>query len=118
MFGVTKMSTNIDDLSTISGVLQQAELVQYQTGTVVSRTLLKQSGGNVTAFAFDKNQGLSEHTVPFDALVLMIEGEAEISISIISHRLHAGQMLLLPANQPHSVRAITKFKMILVMIKA
>ena len=112
------MPSDTFDSSTMNGVLQQAELVQYQTGSVVSRILMKNQGGNVTAFAFDQGQGLSEHTAPFDALVLMIEGEAEISISIISHHVRAGQMLLLPAGQPHAVKAITKFKMILVMIKA
>jgi quercetin dioxygenase-like cupin family protein len=111
------MSTDVHDSSVISGVLQQVELVQYQTGSVVSRTLVKKPGGNVTAFAFDKGEGLSEHTAPFDALVLMVEGEAEISISNIAHRVHAGQLLLLPAGQPHAVKAITKFKMILIMIK-
>jgi len=111
------MSTDINDSSTLSGVLQQAELVQYQTGSIVSRMLIKKPSGNVTAFAFDQGESLSEHTAPFDALVLMIEGEAEISISIISHRVHSGQMLLLPAGQPHAVKAITKFKMILIMIK-
>lgn len=112
------MSANINDSSTLDGVLQQKELVQYQTGSIVSRTLIKNPGGNVTAFAFDQGQSLSEHTAPFGALALMIEGEAEISISIIAHTVHAGQMLLLPANQPHAVKAITKFKMILIMIKA
>jgi quercetin dioxygenase-like cupin family protein len=112
------MSTNINDSPTLNGVIQQAELVRYQTGSVVSRILIKNPSGNVTAFAFDQGESLSEHTVPFDALALIIEGEAEISISIIAHRVHAGQMLLLPANQPHSVKAITKFKMILIMIKA
>jgi len=111
------MSTDINDSSTLGGVLQQAEIVQYQTGSVVSRILVKKPGGNVTAFAFDQGESLSEHTAPFDALVLMIEGEAEISISTIVHRVLAGQMLLLPANQPHAVKAITKFKMILIMIK-
>jgi quercetin dioxygenase-like cupin family protein len=111
------MPTDTFDSSTINGVLQQAELVQYQTGSVVSRILVKNQGGNVTAFAFDKGQGLAEHTSPFEALALIIEGEVEISISIIAHHVRAGQMLLLPANQPHAVKAITKFKMILVMIK-
>ena len=112
------MSTEIFDASAISGVLQQTELVQYQTGSIVSRVLMKKPGGNVTAFAFDQGQSLSEHTVPFDALVLLIEGEAEISISIIAHHVRTGQILLLPAGQPHAVKAITKFKMILIMIKA
>jgi quercetin dioxygenase-like cupin family protein len=112
------MSTNINDSSTLDGVLQQTELVHYQTGSVVSRIVIKNPGGNITAFAFDQGQSLSEHTAPFDALALMIEGEAEISISIIAHRVHAGQLLLLPANQPHAIQALTKFKMILIMMKA
>jgi quercetin dioxygenase-like cupin family protein len=112
------MPTITNDSSTLGGVFQQAELVQYQTGSVVSRVIVKNSGGNVTAFAFDHGQSLSEHTAPFDALVLMVEGEAEISVSIIAHHVRAGQLLLLPAGQPHAVKAITKFKMILVMIKA
>jgi quercetin dioxygenase-like cupin family protein len=112
------MSLDINDSSALSGVLQQAELVQYQTGAVVSRMLVKKPGGNVTAFAFDQGESLSEHTAPFDALVLMIDGEAEISISTIAHRVLAGQMLLLPAGRPHAVKATTKFKMILIMIKA
>jgi len=112
------MSTEIFDSSTFGGVLQQIELVQYQTGSIVSRMLVKKPNGNVTAFAFDQGESLAEHTAPFDALVLMIEGEAEISISIIAHHVRAGQLLLLPAGQPHAIKAITKFKMILVMIKA
>ena len=112
------MSIDAHDSSTLASVIQQAEIVQYQTGSVVSRTLVKKPGGTVTAFAFDEGENLSEHTAPFAALVLMIEGEAEISISTIAHRVHAGQMLLLPAGQPHAVKAMTKFKMILVMIKA
>jgi quercetin dioxygenase-like cupin family protein len=112
------MSANTNDQAVLSGVLQQAELVQYQTGSVVSRMLIKKPGGNVTAFAFDQNEGLSEHTAPFDALVLLIEGEADISVSQTVHRVGAGQMLLLPAGQPHALKAITKFKMILVMVKA
>ena len=111
------MSTNINDSSTLGGVLQQAEIVQYQTGSIVSRILVKKPGGNVTAFAFDQGESLSEHTAPYDALVLLVEGEAEVSISKIAHRVHAGQMLLLPAGQPHALKALTKFKMILVMIK-
>ncbi len=112
------MSTEISDPSKLGDVLEQVNLVHYQNGSVVSRTLIKNLGGNVTAFAFDQGETLSEHTAPFDALVLMIEGEAEISISTLAHRMQAGQMLLLPAGQPHALKAITKFKMILVMIKA
>lgn len=101
----------------LTGVAPQSDLVAYQTGAVVSRTLVKSPGGTVTAFAFDAGEGLSEHTAPFDALVLMIEGEAEISISGKPYRIQGGQLLKLPAGQPHAVKAITPFKMFLVMIK-
>ncbi len=101
-----------------SGPLPQSEIVQYQTGAVVSRTLVKKPAGTVTAFAFDAGEGLSEHTAPFDALVLMVEGEADISISGTHHRVHGGELLRLPAGQPHALKAIARFKMILVMIKA
>jgi quercetin dioxygenase-like cupin family protein len=101
-----------------SGPVAQDEILQYQTGSIVSRTLIKKPGGTVTAFAFDAGEGLSEHTSPFDALVLMIDGEAEIAIAGVPHTLKAAEMLMLPANQPHAVRALTKFKMILVMIRA
>jgi quercetin dioxygenase-like cupin family protein len=100
------------------GVLLASTLVAYQPGTVVSRTLVRKPAGTVTAFAFDAGEGLSEHTAPFDALALNLEGEADISISGAPHRLTAGQLLKLPAGQPHAVKAITPFKMLLVMIKA
>jgi quercetin dioxygenase-like cupin family protein len=107
-----------DGPAELAGVASQSDVVAYQTGAVVSRTLLKSPGGTVTAFAFDAGEGLSEHTAPFDALVLMVEGEAEVSISGSPHHLQAGQLLKLPARQPHAVKAITRFKMFLVMIKA
>lgn len=93
-------------------------LLGYQEGAVVSRVLLKKPAGNVTLFAFGKGEGLSEHTAPFDALVIGVEGEAEIEISGMKHRLHEGEAITMPANQPHSVQAIRDFKMLLVMIKA
>lgn len=101
-----------------AGVFPQADVVQYQTGAVVSRTLVKLPGGTVTAFAFDAGEGLSEHTAPFDALVLMVEGEAEVSIAGTPYRVKAGELLKLPAHRPHALKASTRFKMILVMIKA
>jgi quercetin dioxygenase-like cupin family protein len=100
------------------GVVNASTLVTYQPGAVVSRTLVQKPAGTVTAFAFDAGEGLSEHTAPFDALVLNLEGEADISIAGASHRLSAGQLLKLPAGQPHAVKAATPFKMLLVMIKA
>jgi len=84
----------------------------------VSRTLVKAEGGTVTAFAFDTGEALSEHSAPFDALVLGVEGTAEVTISGTPHRVSAGDILLLPANKPHALRATAPFKMILVMIKA
>jgi len=96
----------------------QSDLVALQTGAVVSRTLVKAEGGTVTAFAFDTGEALSEHSAPFDALVLGVEGTAEVTISGTPHRVSAGDILLLPANKPHALRATAPFKMILVMIKA
>jgi quercetin dioxygenase-like cupin family protein len=102
----------------LEGVVSASALVTYQPGTVVSRTLVRKPAGTVTAFAFDAGEGLSEHTAPFDALALNLEGEAEISIAGTPYRLGAGQLLKLPAGQPHAVKATTPFKMLLVMIKA
>ena len=94
-----------------------ATLVDYQPGAVVSRVLVKNPGGTVTAFAFDEGEGLSEHTAPFDALVQVTEGEAAISIAGADHRVCAGELIVLPANVPHALRATTRFKMLLTMIK-
>ncbi len=101
-----------------SGPMPQADLVQYQSGSVVSRTLIKKPMGTVTVFAFDAGEALSEHTSPFDALLLMIDGEAEIAISGVPHRLKTADIIMLPAHEPHGVKALTKFKMMLVMIRA
>jgi quercetin dioxygenase-like cupin family protein len=94
------------------------ELVEYQAGSVVSRTLINEKAGTVTLFAFDEGEGLSEHTAPFDALVHLIDGEAEITISGTPHRVGAGQMILMPANRPHALKAVQRFKMVLTMIRA
>jgi len=99
-------------------VAKAAELVRYQDGSIVSREIVKKLTGNVTIFAFDEGQGLSEHTAPFDALVQVLEGEAEISIAGKPHRLHCGEMILMPAQQPHAVKASKRFKMILTMIRS
>jgi len=99
-------------------VVQLGALVQYQPGAVVSRTLIKRGTGTVTAFAFDAGQGLSEHTAAFDALVQIIEGRAEITIAGKPFQLEANEAILLPANQPHAVAALTPFKMLLTMIRA
>lgn len=95
-----------------------AELVNVQDGSVTSRQILKRPTGNVTIFAFDKDQGLSEHTAPFDALVYIVEGAAEIQISGEPHQLKAGEMIIMPADKPHAVQAVEKFKMLLVMIRS
>ncbi len=94
------------------------ELVDYRESSVVSRTLLDKNTGTVTLFAFDKGQGLSEHTAPFDALVYLLEGEAEITIAGRILSLKQGEMVIMPANQPHALRASEKFKMILTMIRS
>ncbi|MCX5794997.1 MAG: cupin domain-containing protein [Elusimicrobia bacterium] len=99
-------------------VLETAGLVDYQAGAVVSRALIQKTAGTVTLFAFDQGQGLSEHTAPFDALVLILDGEAEIRISGTPHRVKAGQMIIMPAQSPHALQAVKPFKMALVMIRS
>ena len=94
------------------------ELVGYQDGAVVSREIVAKKGGTVTAFAFDKGQGLSEHTAPFDALVQVLDGVAEITIGGTPHRLEKDDMILMPAGVPHALRAVERFKMLLVMIRS
>jgi len=94
------------------------ELVNYQDGAVVSREIVKKPTGSVTLFAFDEGQGLSEHTAPFDALAQVVEGEAEIIISGQPHRALGGEMILMPAGQPHALKATKRFKMILTMIRS
>lgn len=99
-------------------VKQLGGLLQFQEGSIVSRVLMKNKGGTVTLFAFDTGEGLSEHTAPFDALVIGLEGEAEIEIAGEGFRVRQGETLTLPANRPHAVRAATRFKMLLIMIRA
>jgi quercetin dioxygenase-like cupin family protein len=99
-------------------VRRLTELVNYQDGAVVSRTLVKRATGTITAFAFDAGQGLSEHTAAFDALLQMIEGEAEITIAGKPFPLREGELILLPAQAPHAVAATTRFKMLLTMIRS
>jgi quercetin dioxygenase-like cupin family protein len=94
------------------------ELVNYQDGAIVSRELVKKPTGTVTIFAFDEGQGLSEHTAPFDALVQVLEGEVEIVISGKPHHLAGGELILMPAQQPHALKAFTRFKMLLTMIRS
>ena len=94
------------------------ELLEYQDGSIVSRVLLKNNGGTVTLFAFDQGEGLSEHTAPFEALVFVIDGEAEVEIAGRAYNVSTGETITLPANIPHAVKAATRFKMLLTMIRA
>ncbi|MFX1387173.1 MAG: cupin domain-containing protein [Promethearchaeota archaeon] len=99
-------------------ILNLDSLLDYQEGSVVSRALINKDVGTVTLFSFDKGEGLSEHTAPFDALVYIFDGEAKITISNEDFILSKGQMIIMPANQPHALKAIGKFKMMLIMIKS
>jgi quercetin dioxygenase-like cupin family protein len=105
------------DNTPIAEVADTAELIKYQTGAIVSRTLIKKPTGTVTLFAFDAGQELSEHTAPFDALAYVLDGETEITIAGKPLRLAAGQMVVMPASKPHAVKAVEAFKMMLIMIK-
>ncbi len=102
----------------VGQALALANLVDYQQGSVVSKTLINKKAGTITMFAFDEGEGLSEHTAPFDAFVNVLDGEVEITISGNPSRLKQGQMIIMPANEPHALQAVTRFKMMLVMIKS
>jgi len=101
----------------IGKTVELADLVHYQEESVISREIIKKKTGGVTIFAFDKGQGLSEHTAPFDALVYCMDGNVEVVISGTSTLLKPGQMIIMPANKPHSLKAVSKFKMLLIMIR-
>ena len=103
---------------TVDEVKDLVGLLQYQDDSIVSRVLMKNGGGTITLFAFDKGSGLSEHTAPFDALVSVVDGEAEIEIAGKSFKVRTGEILKLPANQPHAVRGANRFKMLLIMLRA
>ena len=98
--------------------VSSVDLVNYQDGAIVSRELVRKPAGTVTIFAFDEGQGLSEHTAPFDALVQVLEGELVITIAGLPHRLQAGGLILIPAHQPHALKASQRFKMLLTMIRS
>lgn len=100
-----------------SEVLKFAEMIGYQEAAVVSRQITKTEAGNVTLFAFDQDQGLSEHTAPFDALVHILEGQAQVTISGKPFDLQAGDAIVMPADEPHALKATQKFKMLLTMIR-
>ena len=106
------------DNKDLGHVFNLNDMLDYQEGSVVSRTLINKKIGTVSLFSFDIGEGLSEHTAPFDALVYVFDGEAEIIISDKVHITKKGQMIIMPANKPHALKALKKFKMMLVMIKA
>ena len=112
------MSEQDQNIVRTAEVKQLVDLLQYQDGSIVSRVLLKNKGGTVTLFAFDVGEGLSEHTAPFDALVVVTDGEADVEIAGESFRVKQGETIILPANRPHAVKAATRFKMLLIMIRA
>jgi quercetin dioxygenase-like cupin family protein len=102
----------------ISEVFNLTEVIDYQEDSVVSRTLIKKKTGTVTLFAFDQGQALSEHTAPFDAMVYIIDGEVEITISGKAFHLNTSEMIIMPANEPHALKAVKKYKMLLIMLKS
>jgi quercetin dioxygenase-like cupin family protein len=102
----------------IGNALTMNDLVAYSDGAVVSKTLIDKKVGTVTLFSFDAGQGLSEHTVPYDAFVQVVDGEAQVTIEGAEHTVAAGQMIIMPANKPHELKAVKPFKMLLVMIRA
>ena len=97
--------------------LKMNDLVVYQDGSTVSRTLIDKPVGTVTIFAFDEGQGLSEHAAPYDAMVHVLEGELDLTLSGVMHSMKAGDVIVMPANEAHSLKAVTRFKMLLTMIR-
>jgi len=114
------MGMNEDSNATrvVAEPLKLNELVAYQRESIVSRILVDEEGGTVTAFAFDAKQALSEHTAPYNALVIILEGEADITIAGKEIHVKEGEMIIMPANEPHAIKAINRFKMLLIMIRA
>jgi quercetin dioxygenase-like cupin family protein len=111
-------SQKINSKINLAQVMSLASMVDYQTGSVVSRTLIDKQAGTVTLFAFDEGQGLSEHKAPFDAMIYITDGQAVITISGKEYHPAVGEMIIMPANEPHALKATQKFKMLLVMIKS
>ena len=102
----------------VAQAVKLTDLIDYQEGSVVSRTIIDKKAGTVTLFAFDEGQGLSEHTAPYDALVYILDGEAEVVISGKPIRLKKGELTIMPANEPHALTAVSRFKMLLTMIRS
>lgn len=109
------MKTN--EIFTTATVFDLAKQIDYANGGVVSKQIVKNQTGNVTLFSFDKGQGLSEHSAPFDVLVQVLDGDVQIHIGGIAHNVKAGQIIIMPANVPHALHAVEQFKMLLTMIK-
>lgn len=115
---MSKKSIKTDYEELKAKTLELIGLINYQDGAIVSRTIIDKKAGTVTLFAFDEGQGLSEHTAPYDALVYVLDGEAEIVISGNSLNVKQGEMVIMPANEPHALQAIEKFMMLLIMIRS
>lgn len=105
-------------MENLGKVLKLKDAVAYQEGSIVSRTLIDKESGTVTLFAFDEGQALSEHTAPFDALVIVVDGEVDLTISGIMSHLQEGEIIIMPANKPHALKAVKQFKMALIMIRS
>lgn len=111
------MTENFTRIGDLTKMFNLKDMAAYQDHSVVSREIIRKPTGTVSVFAFDQGEGLSEHTAPFDALVYLLEGEAEITIDKESHAVKEGEMIIMPANKPHALKATTRYKMLLVMIK-
>jgi quercetin dioxygenase-like cupin family protein len=105
-------------MSNETGAARLADMLEYQADSVVSRTLIERDTGTVTLFAFDEGQGLSEHTAPFDAMVHVLEGRVEITIAGAPTVVGAGEMIIMPADEPHALKALERYKMMLIMIRS
>jgi quercetin dioxygenase-like cupin family protein len=118
MLKIRIVASEEDVMELVGNALTLSDLVSYNEGSVVSKTLIDKKIGTVTIFSFGAGQGLSEHTVPYDAFVQIVDGEAEVTINGEPHAVTAGQMIIMPANIPHELKAVKPFKMLLVMIRA
>jgi quercetin dioxygenase-like cupin family protein len=111
------MTENFTQIGDLTEAFHLKDIAAYQEHSVVSREIIRKPTGTVTVFAFDQGEGLSEHTAPFDAMVYLLEGEAEVMIEKKPHSVKEGEMIIMPAHKPHALKAVQKFKMLLVMIK-
>jgi quercetin dioxygenase-like cupin family protein len=118
MMGMVKNQNSENTGKLVAQATNLVSLIDYQEGSIVSRTIIDKEAGTVTVFAFDEDQGLSEHTAPYDALVYILDGEADIVISGKHIQLKKSEMTIMPANEPHTLKAVTRFKMLLTMIRS